>query len=50
MTTHALSEKAIVLRPEDDVAIAKAELAPGTVLEDTGARIEIGRSSSPDTR
>jgi altronate dehydratase len=26
MATYALTEKAVVLRPEDDVAVAKAEL------------------------
>ncbi len=34
MSTAALTEKAIILRPEDDVAIAKAGLGAGTVLED----------------
>jgi altronate hydrolase len=34
MTTSALTEKAILLRPEDDVALAKAGLSVGLVLED----------------
>ena len=29
-----LTDKAVVLRPEDDVAIAKKELAKGLLLED----------------
>src|SRR5215468_5399786 len=45
--THALSDKAIVLRPEDDVAIAKAELATGTVLDDEGIRIEVRQDVKP---
>jgi len=43
MATYALSEKAVVLRPEDDVAVAKAELTAGTVLDDGGHRIEVRR-------
>jgi len=43
MASYALSEKAIVLRPEDDVAVARASLTAGTVLEDEGARIEVGQ-------
>src|SRR5205807_2624753 len=34
MATYALTEKAVVLRSEDDVAVAKAGLAAGTVRED----------------
>jgi altronate hydrolase len=41
MATHALTEKAVVLRPEDDVAIAKSELPAGQVLEDGPARIVV---------
>ena len=41
MPTYALTAKAIVLKPEDDVAVAKAPLAAGTVLEDGTARIEV---------
>jgi hypothetical protein len=44
MATCALSDRAIVLRPEDDVAIAKKELTAGTVLEDGPP------TSSPATR
>ena len=43
MATFALTEKAIVLRGEDDVAIVKAELAAGTVLEDAGTGAEAAR-------
>ena len=31
MATYALTDKTVVLRPEDDVAVAKAELAAGTI-------------------
>jgi hypothetical protein len=34
MATFALTQKAIVLKPEDDVAVARAPLTAGTVLED----------------
>jgi len=47
MSTFALAEKAIVLRPEDDVAIAKAELPAGTVLEEGVARIEVSQDVRP---
>ena len=47
MATLALSERAIVLRPEDDVAIAKLELTAGTVLEDGAARIEVRADVRP---
>jgi altronate hydrolase len=47
MSTFALADKAIVLRPEDDVAIAKAELPVGTVLEDGAARIEVRSDIRP---
>ncbi len=47
MPTFALTERAIVLRPEDDVAVAKAELPSGTVLEDDGARIVVGQDIRP---
>src|SRR3989442_14617199 len=40
MATYALTDKAVVLRPEDDVAVAKAELAAGTVLDGGGHPIE----------
>ena len=41
MAIYALTEKAIVLKPEDDVAVAKAALAAGTVLEDGAERITV---------
>jgi len=41
MATLRLTEKAVVLRPEDDVAIAKAELASGLVLQDADGPLEI---------
>ena len=37
MATHAITELAIVLKPEDDVAVARREIRAGTVLEDAGA-------------
>ena len=40
MPTYALTEKAIVLKPEDDVAVARAPLPAGTVLEDGAANQE----------
>ena len=50
MPTYALTEKAIVLKPEDDVAVAKAPLAAGTVLEDGVTRIEVREDIKPGTR
>ena len=47
MATVALRDKAIVLRPEDDVAIAKAEICVGTVLEDAGGTIEARQDIRP---
>ena len=47
MATFPLTERAIVLRPEDDVAIAKKELATGTILEDGPARIEVRHDIKP---
>src|SRR5262245_25354924 len=41
MPSHDLREKAIILHPDDDVAIAKAPIAAGTVLEDGPARIAV---------
>src|SRR3970040_751762 len=43
MAICALRDKAIVLRPEDAVAIAKAEICVGTRLEDEGGTIEAGQ-------
>src|SRR5207302_11490683 len=47
MATYALTEKAVVLRSEDDVAVAKAGLAAGTVLEDGATHIEIRQEIKP---
>src|SRR2546422_664838 len=47
MATYALTDKAVVLRPEDDVAVAKAELAAGTVLDDGGHPIEVRQDIRP---
>src|SRR5437899_5295890 len=47
MATFPLTERAIVLRSEDDVAIAKKELAAGTILEDGAARIEVRQDVKP---
>ena len=47
MSTVPLTERAIVLRPEDDVAIAKKELPAGMVLEDGAARIAVRQDVKP---
>ena len=47
MATHAITDVAIVLRPEDDVAIAKKEIPAGTVLEDADGRIEVRQDIKP---
>src|SRR2546429_10009020 len=47
MATFPLTERAIVLRPEDDVAIAKKELPAGTILEDGPVRIEVRQDIKP---
>src|SRR5438132_7057695 len=47
MATYALTEKAVVLRSEDDVAVAKAGLAAGTVLEDGATHIEVRQEIKP---
>jgi altronate hydrolase len=47
MATFPLTERAIVLRPEDDVAIAKKELIAGTILEDGPTRIEVRQDVKP---
>ena len=47
MATCAITDVAIVLRPEDDVAIAKKEILAGTVLEDAGGRIEVRQDIRP---
>jgi len=47
MATYAITDVAIVLNPEDDVAIAKKEIAAGSVLEDAGDRIEVRQDIRP---
>ncbi len=47
MATHAITDLAIILKPEDDVAIAKREIAAGTILEDSGGRIEVRQDIKP---
>ena len=47
MPSYPLTERAIVLRPEDDVAIARRELPAGTVLEDGATRIEARADIKP---
>src|SRR5215470_14319558 len=47
MATHAITDLAIVLKPEDDVAIAKREIAAGTMLEDGGTRIDVRQDIKP---
>ena len=47
MASHALRDKAVVLRPEDDVAIAKMEICAGTLLDDVGGTIEARRDIRP---
>src|SRR5438270_9502669 len=46
-TIHQLTDRAIVLKPEDDVAVAKAPLAKGAVFEDGPARIEARQDVKP---
>jgi altronate hydrolase len=46
-TPIALTDRAIVLKPEDDVAVAKAPLDRGAVFEDGGARIEARQDIKP---
>ena len=45
MVTHSITDLAIILRPEDDVAIAKREIPAGTILEDAGGS-RCGRRST----
>ena len=47
MATHAITDLSIILRPEDDVAIAKREIPAGTILEDAGGRIEVRQDIRP---
>ena len=46
-TPLPLTDRAIVLNPEDDVAVAKAPLDRGAVFEDGGARIEAHQDIKP---
>src|SRR5205814_593846 len=46
-TIHKLTDRAIVLKPEDDVAVAKAPLDKGAVFEDGAARIEARQDVKP---
>jgi altronate hydrolase len=47
MATHAIGDVAIILKPEDDVAIAKKEIPAGTILEDATGRIEVRQDIRP---
>src|SRR2546423_3074425 len=46
-TIHKLTDRAIVLKPEDDVAVAKASLEKGAVFEDGARRIEARQDIKP---
>jgi altronate hydrolase len=43
MGRYRIADVAIVLNPQDDVAIAKKPIPAGTVLEDGAGRIEVGQ-------
>ncbi len=47
MSTHAITDVAVILKPEDDVAIAKREIAAGSVLEDADGRLEVRQDIRP---
>jgi altronate hydrolase len=47
MASYQLSEKAIVLHPDDDVAIAKAPVPAGTVLQDGDVSIGVRSDIRP---
>src|SRR5260370_42534030 len=47
MATRAITDVAILLKREDDVAIAKKEIAAGTILEDAGGRIKVRQDIKP---
>ena len=47
MSTIPLTDRAILLGPEDDVAIAKRELVKGSVLADGAATIEVRADIKP---
>src|SRR5712664_3753372 len=46
-TKYPLTDRAIVLKPEDDVAVAKAPLDVGAVLDDGGHPIEVRQDIKP---
>src|SRR5881628_161776 len=46
-TIPKLTDRAIVLKPEDDVAVAKASLEKGAVFEDGATRIEARQDVKP---
>ena len=50
MSPAALRDVAVVLQPADDVAIAKAELSAGAVLEDDGGPLTVRADIAPATR
>jgi altronate hydrolase len=47
MAVYAITDVAIVLNPDDDVAIAKKEIVAGCILEDAGGRIEAKQDIRP---
>src|SRR5712691_2250759 len=47
MATFAINDRAVILKSEDDVAVAKAEIPAGTILEDGGSRIEVRQDIKP---
>ena len=47
MATHELRDRALLLHPDDDVVIAKAPVACGTVLESPGERLTVGADIRP---
>ncbi len=47
IATHAITDVSIILKPEDDVAIAKREIPAGTILEGAGGRIEVRQDIRP---
>src|SRR5215510_214434 len=46
-TVLPLTDRAIVLKPEDDVAVAKAPLDRGAIFEDAAGRIEVRQDIKP---
>jgi altronate hydrolase len=47
MFQYPLTERCIVLRPEDDVAVVKKELFQGMILEDGLSRVEVRQDVRP---